>query len=73
MTAPTGRTAFRIEDFSSMDTAELAQLHEFRAIIERAAVALKIKRTDKAYLAKLKLYLDNMEAVNRIDSDGTIP
>ncbi len=72
VTAPASRTAFRIEDFSSMDTAELAQLYEFRAIIEGSAVALMIKRADKTYLEKLKVCLDNMEEVNRSDSDGTI-
>jgi DNA-binding FadR family transcriptional regulator len=61
VTHPAQRKAFRIEEISSMDTSEFAQIYQFRVIIECAAVALMIKSMNKDSLEKLKSCVEKME------------
>lgn len=63
VTHPAQRKAFRIEQLSSTDASEFAQLYQFRIIIESAAVSLMIKNRNKERLEKLKSCVEKMGGI----------
>ena len=62
------KKAFRIDKAAQLNFQEMAQLYEFRIIIEAAAVGLAAKRCGPAELRSLKDCLKEME---RADSDNS--
>lgn len=60
VTHPAQRKAFRIEKHTTMDASEFAQIYQFRAIIECAAVSLMIKNPNKEWQNKLKICVEKM-------------
>lgn len=64
VTRSKSRRAFRIAKTSNMDQAELAQLYEFRAIIEGAAASLAASRGKKEIWNKLEKCIYQMEKEN---------
>jgi GntR family transcriptional repressor for pyruvate dehydrogenase complex len=64
------KKAFRIDQAARLDFQELAQLYEFRIIIEAAAVVLATKRCSTAELQSLKECLKEMEKADINSSDG---
>lgn len=66
------KKAFRIDQATHLNFQELAQLYEFRLIIEAAAVVLATKRCSAAELQSLKECLKEMENAD-INSSYGIP
>lgn len=66
------KKAFRIDQAVKLNFQEMAQLYEFRLIIEAAAVVLAAKRCGPAELRSLKDCLKEMEKADRDSSDGIL-
>ena len=62
------KKAFRIDQATQLNFPEMAQLYEFRVIIEAAAVVLAAKRCGPAELRSLK---DCLKEMKRADSDSS--
>jgi GntR family transcriptional repressor for pyruvate dehydrogenase complex len=64
------KKAFRIDQATQLNFEELAQLYEFRIIIEAAAVVLATKRCGTVELQSLKECLKEMAKADINSSDG---
>ena len=73
VTQSQNRRAFRIAKTSTMDQTELAQLYEFRAIIEGAAASLAASRGKEEIWNKLKKCIHQMEKENRSNQGKNDP
>lgn len=65
------RRAFRIDQVQPMGMQDMAQLYEFRLMIESSAVTLAARRADPAILTKLRQCIAAMQADEQRDVLGS--
>jgi GntR family transcriptional repressor for pyruvate dehydrogenase complex len=68
-----GRRSFRLKNIQKLDSRDLAQLYELRAILDSEAAAMAAKRCSIKQLNRLKAALNRMSKAVQSDTDGTVP